>query len=61
MDESVKWFTLHPKVKAAFVAVAIVALGAGSAAVNGTVSWQEAAVTTATAAFTAAVAYLKSA
>lgn len=54
------WLTIHPKVKAAFVAVAIVALGAASAATNGTVTWKEAAVTTATAAFTAAVAYLKS-
>lgn len=55
------WFVLHPKVKAAFVAVAIVALGAASAATNGTVSWNEAFISTATAAFTAAIAYLKSA
>ena len=54
------WFDLHPKVKAAFIAVALVALASASAATNGNQSWREAAIQTATAAFTAAIAYLKS-
>lgn len=55
------WLDIHPKVKAAFVAVGLVALASASAATNGTETWKEAGIQTATAAFTAAIAYLKSA
>lgn len=55
------WLTLHPKVKAALVAVALVAIASASAAVNGSETWNAALVQIVSAAFIAATAYLKSA
>lgn len=54
------WFDLHAKVKAALIAVVLVALGSASAALNGSESWENAALQTATAALATAAAYLKS-
>lgn len=51
---------LHPKVYAALVAVALVALGSADNALNGAETWKEAGIQTGTAAFVAAIAYLKS-
>lgn len=52
-------FKLHPKVYAALVAVALVALGSADNALNGAETWREAGIQTGTAAFVAAIAYLK--
>jgi len=56
-----KWLTIHPKVKAAFVGVALVAIANASAATNGAETWNQAGLLTLGAVFTAALAYLKSA
>lgn len=55
-----EWFDIHPKVKAAIVAVALVALASASAALNGSQTWNSAILQTVTAAIATATAYLKS-
>ncbi len=53
------WFTLHPKVKALALAVAVLMLGSLAGSLNGTVSWHDTAVADVTAAIALVVAYLK--
>lgn len=53
------WLDIHPKVKAAVAAVALIAVGSASAALNGSESWENAALQTGTAALAAIAAYLK--
>lgn len=53
------WFTLHPKVKALALAVAVLVLGSVAGSLNGAVSWHDTAVADVTAAITLVVAYLK--
>lgn len=55
------WFELHPKVKAAVVAVALVVIGSASAALNGSETWNAALLQDATAALATLAAYLKAA
>lgn len=54
-----KWLTLHPKVQAAFVALALVAALNGQGAYDGTESPREAVHRTVGAVIVALVAYLK--
>ena len=55
------WFTLHPKVKALALAVAVLVLGSLAGSLNGTVSWHDTAISDGTAAIALLIAYLKSA
>ena len=55
------WLVLNPKVKYAFIAVALVALSAATLALNGTETWNVALISIGTALITAVTAYLKSA
>lgn len=55
------WLTLHPKVKALFLAVAVLVLGSLAGSLNGTVSWHDTAVADVTAGIALLVTYLKSA
>jgi hypothetical protein len=54
-----KWFTLHPKVQAAFVALGLVAALNGQGAYDGTETPREAVYRTGGAVIVALVAYLK--
>jgi hypothetical protein len=54
----VNWFKLHPKVKALAIGVAVLILGSIPTALNGTVSWKEAATADITAAVALLIAYL---
>lgn len=53
------WFTLHPKVQAAFIALGLVAAVNGQGAYDGTESPREAVHRTVGAVIVAVVAYLK--
>lgn len=60
MDAEVtNWLSLHPKVKALFLAVAVLVLASLAGSLNGTVSWHDTAVADVTAAIALVVAYLK--
>lgn len=54
-----KWFILHPKVQAAFVALGLVVALNGDDAYNGIISWNEGVHRTVGAVFVAVIAYLK--
>jgi hypothetical protein len=54
-----KWFVIHPKVQAAFYAVALVVAVESQSAFDGSETWQNAAHRIGEAAFVAVVAYLK--
>ncbi len=54
-----KWFTLHPKVQAAFIALALVAALNGQSVYDGTQTVREAVHGTVGAVLVAVVAYLK--
>jgi predicted secreted protein len=54
-----KWLTLHPKVQAAFVGLALVAVLNLQAAYDGTITYKEAVHTTVGALIVAVLAYLK--
>lgn len=56
-----KWLTIHPKVKAAFLGVLLVAFAALDNAYNGGESYRQAAHEAGGAALVAILAYLKSA
>lgn len=53
------WFDLHPKVKAALIGVGLVVLASSAAATNNDISWHSAFLEDAAAAFTFAMAWLK--
>lgn len=54
------WLTLHPKVKALAVAVAILVLASIPGVLNDTVTFQDAAIADVTAIIALLIAYLKS-
>ncbi len=54
------WLTIHPKVKALAVAVAILVLGAVPTVLSNAVSFRDAAISVITATTALTIAYLKS-
>lgn len=55
-----RWFQLHPKVKALGLWIAVANLGLLTGALNGTTTWHESLLAGATATIGFVVAYLKS-